>query len=109
MKINLSPQRRDDTLDISRAGAVLILNGEAFDFSPMVAGDTLPYGAVNSPWIVGPVDNIDGRLELTLILPLPAHFSPEQAFPEPLLNVPDGPVVLPQPLPTPAPLQENPA
>lgn len=99
MKINLSPQRRDDTLSMSRAGAVLTVNGEAFDFSAMSAGDTLPLGAVKSSWFVGPVENVDGELEMTIILPLPFNYSPEQAFPQPLIDVPDGPVLLPQPLP----------
>ena len=99
MKINLSPQRRDDTLSMSLAGAVLTINGEEFDFSAMSAGDTLPLGAVKSSWFVGPVDNVDGELEMTIILPLPFNYSPEQAFPQPLVNVPDGLVTLPQPLP----------
>jgi hypothetical protein len=98
MKINLSPQRRDDTLELSRSGAVLTINGEAFDFSQMAAGDTLPASAISSSWFAGEVNNIAGELELTLLLPLPVNFSPEQAFPEPLLNVGDGPVALPQPL-----------
>ncbi|WP_192560304.1 hypothetical protein [Pseudomonas allokribbensis] len=105
MKINLSPQRRDDTLSMSRAGAVLTINGEAFDFSAMSPGDTLPLGAVKSEWFVGPVENVAGELELTLLLPLPVNFSQEQAFPEPLLNVQDGPVALPQPLPAPDTVQ----
>jgi hypothetical protein len=99
MKIVLSPQRRDDTLELSRSGAVLTVNGEAFDFSQMGAGDTLPAAAIRSSWFTGEVSNIAGELELTLLLPLPVNFSPEQAFPEPLLNVQDGPVALPQPLP----------
>ncbi|WP_433766627.1 hypothetical protein [Pseudomonas putida] len=102
MKIFLSPQRRDDTLELSRAGAVLTVNGEAFDFSPMTAGDTLPASAISSSWFSGEVSNIAGELELTLLLPLPANFSQEQAYPVPLLNVPDGDVHLPQPLPGPA-------
>lgn len=105
MKIILSPQRRDDTLSMSRAGAVLTINGEAFDFSAMAAGDTLPLGAVKSSWFVGPVDNVDGKLEMTIILPLPFNYSPEQAFPQPLVNVPDGPVALPQPLSAPDTVQ----
>lgn len=101
MKINLSPQRRDDLLDLSRTGAVLVINGESFDFSQMAEGDTLPASAISSSWFAGEVNNIDGELELTLFLPLSVNFSPEQAFPTPLLNVPDGPVALPQPLPDP--------
>ncbi|MGX1186653.1 hypothetical protein AB7M29_004332 [Pseudomonas sp. F-14 TE3623] len=101
MKINLSPTRRDDTLDVSRVGAILTINGDAFDFSQMADGDTLPASAISCPWLAGQVDNVGGELELTLILPLPVNYSPEQAFPIPLENVPDGPVVFPASLPEP--------
>lgn len=79
----------------------MTLNGEDFDFSRMVDGDTLPASAISSPWFGGDVNNIGGVLELTLTLPLPANFSQEQAFPEPLTVDIDGPVELPQPLPEP--------
>ena len=100
MKIILTPQRRDDTLTLSRSGSILTVNGEDFDFSPMGDGDTLPFGAVLSGWFAGPVDRVNGELEMTILLPLPANYSQEQAFPAPLLNVQDGPIALPQPLPT---------
>lgn len=110
MKINLSPQRRDDTLNVFRAGTVLTINGEEFDFTRMVDGDTLPASAITSQWFAGQVDHVDGELELTLILPLPHNYSPEQAFPVPLENVQDGPVILPPPLPDQLPLTpEEPA
>lgn len=99
MKINLSPQRRGDSLVVVRAGSVLILNGETFDFTQMADGDTLPAAAISSQWFEGQVDKVGDELELTLILPLPDNYSPAQAFPEPLLLASDGPVSLPQPLP----------
>lgn len=98
MRIKLSPQRRDDTLVVVRSGNTLAINGEDFDFSRMADGDTLPASAISSPWFVGQVDNVGSELELTLILPLPANYSPGQAFPLPLENVPNGPVVFPAPL-----------
>lgn len=106
MKINLSPQRRDDTLELSVAGAVLTVNGEPFDFSQMADGDTLPASAITSEWFMGDVHKSDGELELTLILPLPANYSPAQAFPVPLVITADGPVALPQPLLIPEPAVE---
>lgn len=109
MKINLSPLRCDDTLEVSRAGAVLTINGEEFEFSRMVDGDTLPASAISSQWFAGQVDNVGGELELTLILPLPHNYSPEQAFPVPLENVQDGPVIFPAPLPDLPPPPEEPA
>jgi len=99
MKIRLSPQRRDDTLEVIRSGSTLIVNGESFDFSVMGDGDTLPMAAVQSEWFVGDIEKVGGELSLTLLLPLPPNFSQEQAFPADLVDVPNGPVVFPQPLP----------
>jgi len=99
MKINLSPQRRDDTLEVIKTGEVLTVNGEDFDLSSVGEGDTLPANAISSQWFAGPVDRIDGELVLTLLLPLPYNFSHAQAFPQPLIDVQNGVVVFPAPLP----------
>lgn len=101
MIINLSPQRRDDTLVLTRAGDTLIINGEAFDFGKVGEGDVLPSDAVVSTWFAGPITRTSGELSLTLVLPLPINYSQAQAFPEPLILSADGPVVLPEPLPIP--------
>lgn len=101
MRIKLSPVRMDKTLDVSKAGSVLTVNGEQFDFSRMGEGGTLPRSAISSDWFGGDVDVVDGDMVLTLVLPLSANFSPEQAFPVDLVDVPDGPVAFPQPLTAP--------
>lgn len=100
MKIILSPVRMDTDITYEKMGDCIIINGEIFDFSPIGEGDTLPSSAVSSAWVVGDVERLDGQLTLTLILPLPANYSQEQAFPEPLTNVQDGPLLphLPKPL-----------
>ncbi len=95
MKINLSPQRRDDTLTVVKAGNKLTINGELFDFSSMVDGDSVPESAITSGWFEGPVTNTAGELTLTLRMPIGAKPTQAQAFPSPLLNVPDGNVVFP--------------
>lgn len=100
MIINLSPIRSDEELSVIKQGATLILNGEPFDFTNIGDGDTLPLEAIESTWFAEAVIKTGDTIEVTLRLPLPANFSPEQAFPVPLLNVPDGVVQLPQPLPT---------
>lgn len=100
MRIKLSPQRRDDTLSVIKSGHTLIVNGEAFDFSQMGDGDTLPASAVSSEWFAAGVEKTGSELTLTLFFPNPWNYSPEQAFPVDLVNVPDGPVVFPGPLPT---------
>ncbi|WP_415760343.1 hypothetical protein [Pseudomonas sp. LT1P18] len=99
MIIKLLPQCRDDTLEVIKVGNVLTINGGTFDFSPMAEGATLPRTAIASEWFADDVTMQDGALILTLLLPLPANYSPQQAFPVPLVITADGPVVFPQPLP----------
>lgn len=99
MIIKLTSVRNDDSLAVVVAGDVLTVNGQAFDFSQVGQGDTLPRLAINSPWFDADVERVNGQLVVTLLLPIPANYSPEQAFPVPLLNVPDGAVQFPAPLP----------
>lgn len=102
MIIKLSPQRRDDLLEVVKTGQVLDINGEEFDFSAIPDGATLPRSAIDSEWFAGDVEMISGDLVVTLLFPNPANYSPAQAFPVDLVGVPDGPVAFPQPLPAPA-------
>lgn len=95
MHITLSPVRMDETLAASRAGDVLTLNGEAFDFAQLPEGGTLPAEAITSDWIVGPVSRIAGELHLTLRLPHGPNPSQAVAFPAPLTVLEDGLVPLP--------------
>lgn len=95
MKINLSPQRRDDILEVSKAGDVLTINGDVFDFSSLPDGATIPDGEVPCAFISGPVERIEGDLHLTLILPHGINPSEAVAFPSPIADPPDGSIVLP--------------
>lgn len=95
MHITLSPVRLDELLTATLAGAVLTINGEAFDFSQLPEGGTLPAEAIASEWIVGPVSRINGELHLTLRLPHGANPSRAVAFPEPVTVTADGPIPLP--------------
>jgi hypothetical protein len=95
MKISLSPQRRDDVLTLSKAGDVLTINGEAFDFSSVPDGGSLPAGTVPCDWIVGDVDRVSGDLQLTLILPTGPKPSAAVAFPQPITVTADGPIAVP--------------
>lgn len=100
MRIKLQANRCDDTLEVIKNGNILVVNGEAFDFSPMSDGDTLPYTAITSDWFPADVQYVGGELVVTLKLPNPWNYSPEQAFPVDLIDVPDGMVIFPGPLPT---------
>lgn len=95
MLIKLSPQRRDDALSVSVAGDVLTVNGEAFDFSPLPEGATLPHGSIASDWFTGPVSREGGQLTVTLLFPHKPNASSNVTFPEPIVTTGDGPVSLP--------------
>ncbi|ALE88061.1 hypothetical protein [Pseudomonas versuta] len=107
MKIEFFPQRLDNVsvLYEIKGESVVIANGEAFDFSKVEEGDFLPREAINSPWFMGSVTRVNGELALTLLLPNPINYSPEQAFPAPIVVKKSGPLVLPQPLPKPLPFE----
>lgn len=93
MHISFSPQRRDDTLTLECTGPDrLRINGELFNFDPLGDGDVIPAGEVPCPWIVGPVERIDGEIHLTLILPHGPNPTETQAFPQPITVTEDGPI-----------------
>jgi hypothetical protein len=94
MQISFSPMRRDDTLTLSRRGDVLTLNGEAYDFSGLPEGATLPRDAVTCDWLAGDVTRIGGVIHLTLILPHGIDAPHETLFPASILAA-DGAIPLP--------------
>jgi hypothetical protein len=96
MKITLSPQRRDDNLQVIKSGDTLTINGTAYDFSVVPDGATLPRDAVDCPWLASDVERIDGVLHLTLLLPNSATASEAARFPAPIINPADGALELPQ-------------
>lgn len=96
MNITLSPQRRDDTIVVSKSGDALTINGISYDFSVIPDGATLPASAVDCEYITGNIERIDGVLHLSLILPHGPNSSQEVAFPAPIINPPDGVLELPQ-------------
>jgi len=95
MKINLSPQRRDDTLEIVKAGDILTINGDTLDLSVIPEGATLKDAHDIHPFLIGDISRHAGEIELTFILPHGANPVQAVAFPEPLLDVVDGAIELP--------------
>lgn len=95
MRISFSPQRRDETVTVVKTGDILTINGDAFDFSDLPDGATIPAGAVPCEFIAGPVERIEGELHLMLLLPHGPSPEPWQAFPEPVIDPPDGSLDLP--------------
>ncbi|ENF0686774.1 hypothetical protein ABPG11_006754, partial [Pseudomonas aeruginosa] len=74
MLIKLSPYAplpgAAERLSLSRAGDVLTVNGQVFDFTPLPEGGELPAEAIGSEWFAGPVLRRAGQLELILRFPL---------------------------------------
>lgn len=99
MIINLVPQNRPNTAVYIKVGDTISVNGEVFDFSRIQEGDTLPREAIFSDWFAGDVERVGGNLILSITSPFPPNYSPEQAFPSPVVMHGDGEVPLPQPLP----------
>ena len=95
MLINLSPQRREDILTISKTGDTLTINGVPYDFSQLPNGATLPREAIGCEFIVSDVNRVNGEIELTILLPHGADASHEARFPEPINMTTNGQVVLP--------------
>lgn len=96
MQIKFNPQRRNDTLTVSKQADTLTVNGVEYDFSAVPEGATLPADAIYSDLFSGPVERINGELVLTLTLPHGPNPSEAVAFPEPITSVEDGTVELPQ-------------
>ena len=102
MQIILSPVRTDEPEPkFVRQGDVIFINGQPFDFRHVEEGDILPASAITSDDFHGNVTRVEGEIQLILRFPYPANFSEEQAFPTPIQVDFDGPIGLPQPLPTP--------
>lgn len=95
MRIALSPQRRDDTLTVSKVGDVLTINGASFDFTSLPDGATIPMGTIPCEWIAGPVERIEGDLRITLLLPHGPNSCEAVGFPATIIDPPDGLIALP--------------
>lgn len=95
MKINFTPQRRDDTLTLVKTGDTLTINGELLDLSVIPEGATLPDAHDVHPLLVGTISREAGEIELTFILPHGPNPSQATAFPESITVTEDGPIAVP--------------
>lgn len=94
MIIKLSPVRMDEELQVEREGDRLYVDGEVFDFGPLIDGATLPAEAISSKWFEGQVGRVGSELQLTLVLPHAADAPHAARFPADLYPR-DGQVQLP--------------
>ncbi|HGM5580729.1 TPA: tail fiber assembly protein [Pseudomonas putida] len=101
MIIKLSPVGPYTPLSLYRSGDALTINGVTFDLSRLPDGATLPASAISSTFLLNPIERVDGKLRVTLVLPFAADAPVEARFPEDIVDPADGVVVLPGIEPTP--------
>lgn len=95
MQIRFSPIRHEHAISLGKSRDILIINEEAFDFTVIPEGATLPRVAVNSPWLASDVERINGQICLTILLPHGANASQATLFPTPISVEEDGLIQLP--------------
>lgn len=96
MHITLIPQRRDDTLVVSKIGDTLTINGTAYDLSVIPEGATLPAKATDCPYLVSNIDRIAGVLHFSLLLPTGQDATDAANFPAPILYPANGNLEFPK-------------
>ena len=95
MKITLSPIRGNAPIALKKQGDTLIVNSEAFDFSFLSEGDTIPRDAVTAGWLASDVTRTHGDLVMTVVLPHGANAPQETRFPDLITATQDGAITLP--------------
>ena len=98
MKILFTPVRTEDRLEATVVDADnIVLNGEGFDFSPLLEGETIDASHVGSKWVAGTVKRSGGELYITLVLPH-GHDAPHSTrFPSSeYLTISEGIVPVPE-------------
>lgn len=95
MKITFQPARCDAQLKLERQGDTLLVNNEAYDFSAVPEGATLPQAAVKGDWLADDVTREGGVLHLAVILPIGKDANKKSRFPAPVTLRRDGPVPVP--------------
>lgn len=93
--ITFSAVRCNRALSLAIVDGVLELNGDVLDVSILADGDALPAGAVDSPFVVGPITREGDDYHLTLMLPHGANAPEDRRFPAPIVATADGNISLP--------------
>lgn len=107
MRLQLSPVFfMGQTLTVYKQGDSLTINGLTLDFTRLSEGATLPAAATGCPWIIAPVERVEGDLVVKLLLPIPDDADHSARYPADIVAPADGKVSLPVPdAPVQAPAQ----
>lgn len=93
MNISFLPIRSERRIGaIEKAGDILSIGDQSFDFGPLPDGHLLPRAAVDCPWLASDVRRVDGDLSLTLFIPVGADMAFASAVPD-VVGAPDGAII----------------
>lgn len=74
--------RADSRKEYHVNGDTLTVDGEAFDFTPIPEGATLPAGAVDGDWLASDVTRTNGEIYLSVAMAHGVNAPHETLFPE---------------------------
>ncbi len=98
MRLQLSPVFfMGQALTVYKQGDSLTINGLTLDFTRLPEGATLPASATGCPWIIAPVERVEGELVVKLLLPIPDDADRAARYPGDIVAPADGRVELPVP------------
>ena len=83
-------------LDVSVSGDTITINGEVIDLSGLADGDKLFGSAVDHPLVVGIIERNGTEITIPILFPIAYGASLDARFPDDIVMVTDGPVILPQ-------------
>lgn len=93
MIIILSPQVREDRLEVFKYKDTIVINRVEFDFSKLPEGAVLPSYAVENEYLTGDITRKDGELIFNMIFPIPWDAEESLRFPVDIVNPADGKVL----------------
>ena len=95
MDIRVITSVTDERASFAKEGDSLIINGEMFDFSPLLEGERLPIQAIASTFFADNVERTDGVLRIAIRMPISMELYVIGGIPDILIDAPDGPLDLP--------------
>ena len=96
MNINIITSITTERASFEKRGDSLIINGDEFDFSPLLEGERIPMHAIQSDFMAGAVERHNGVLIIPIRLPVSESLASMIGIPGPILDAPDGPLDLPK-------------
>lgn len=96
MNINIVTSITTERASFEKRGDSLIINGDEFDFSPLLEGERIPMNAIQSDFMAGAVERHNGVLIIPIRLPISELLADTVGIPGDIIDAPDGLLDLPK-------------